>query len=39
VQTLRYVGETSDKKPKRLIGTRTVGDSLVFLTYQPTRDS
>jgi hypothetical protein len=39
VQTLRYVGETSDKKPMRLIGTRTVGDSLAFLTYQPIRDS
>ncbi|KIZ16392.1 dihydrofolate reductase family protein [Streptomyces natalensis] len=30
--------ELSDKKPMRLINTRTVGDSLAFLTYQPVRD-
>jgi dihydrofolate reductase len=32
-------GETSDKKPMRRTGTRTVGDSLALLTYQPVRDS
>jgi dihydrofolate reductase len=34
----RLFGETSDKKPMRLIETRTVGDGLAFLTYQPIRD-
>jgi dihydrofolate reductase len=28
-------GETSDKKPMRLIKTRSVGDGLALLTYQP----
>jgi len=35
----RLFGATSDKKPLRLIGTRTVGDSLAFVTYQPARDA
>ena len=35
----RLFGETSDSKPMRLVHTRTVGDGLVFLTYQPARDS
>jgi dihydrofolate reductase len=35
----RLFGETSDTKPMRLVGTRTVGDSLVLLTYQPVRDA
>jgi hypothetical protein len=35
----RLFGQTSDKKPLRLIGTRTVGDGLAHLTYQPTRDA
>jgi dihydrofolate reductase len=35
----RLFGETSDKKPTRLLGTRTVGDGLVLLTYQPVRDA
>jgi dihydrofolate reductase len=34
---LRLFGETSDKKPMRLVGSRTVGDGLVFLTYEITR--
>jgi dihydrofolate reductase len=34
----RLFGETSDKKPMRLVDTRTVGDSLAVLTYQPLRD-
>jgi dihydrofolate reductase len=35
----RLFGETSGKKPMRLVGTRTVGDGLAFLTYQPVRDA
>ena len=31
----RLFGQTSDKKPLRLMQVRTVGDSLAFLTYQP----
>jgi dihydrofolate reductase len=34
----RVFGETSSMKPMRLIDTRTVGDSLVFLSYQPVRN-
>ena len=30
----RLFGETSDKKPMRLLKTRTVGDSLAYLTYE-----
>ena len=35
----RLFGETSDKKPMRLVDTRTVGDGLAFLTYQLVRDA
>jgi len=35
----RLFGETSGLKPLRLVGTRTVGDGLVLLTYQPVRDA
>ena len=35
----RLFGETSDKKPLRLVDTRTVGDGLAFLTYEPVRDA
>jgi dihydrofolate reductase len=35
----RLFGETSRKKPMRLVNTRTVGDSLAFLIYQPVRDA
>jgi dihydrofolate reductase len=35
----RFFGETSDKKPMRLVHARTVGDGLAFLTYQPVRDA
>jgi dihydrofolate reductase len=35
----RLFGETSDKKPMRLVDIRTVGDGLAFLTYQPVRDA
>jgi len=31
----RLFGETSGMKPMRLVDTRTVGDGLAFLTYQP----
>ena len=30
----RLFGETSDKKPMRLVDTKTIGDGLVYLTYQ-----
>jgi dihydrofolate reductase len=30
----RLFGETSDKKAMRLVGTRTIGDGLVLLTYE-----
>jgi dihydrofolate reductase len=35
----RLFRETSDKKPLRLVDTRTIGDSLALLTYQPVRDA
>lgn len=35
----RLFGETSDKKPMRLVGTQTIGDGLAFLTYQPVRNA
>jgi dihydrofolate reductase len=35
----RLFGETSDKKPIRLVGSRTVGDGLAFLTYEIIRDA
>lgn len=35
----RLFGGTSDKKPMRLLDTRTVGDGLVLLTYQPVRNA
>jgi dihydrofolate reductase len=35
----RLFGDTSDKKPLRLIAARTVGDSLAFLTYERVRDA
>jgi len=35
----RLFGETSDKKPMRLINTRTVGDSLAYLTCKFVRDA
>jgi dihydrofolate reductase len=34
----RLFGETSDKKPLRLLDTRTV-DDLAYLTFQPVRDA
>ena len=35
----RLFGETSDKKPIRLVDSRNVGDGLVFLTYEIVRDA
>ena len=33
----RLFGETSDKKPLRLVDTRTLGEGLAFLTYEVVR--
>jgi dihydrofolate reductase len=33
----RLFGETSNKKPMRLVDTQTVGDGIAILTYEPTR--
>ena len=35
----RLFGETSDMKPMRLVGARTVGDGLAFLTYERAEDA
>ena len=35
----RLFGETSDKKPMRLINARILGDDIVFLTYEAVRDA
>jgi dihydrofolate reductase len=35
----RLFGETSDKKPMRLVNIKTIGQGLAFLTYQPVRDA
>ena len=35
----RLFGETSDKKPLRLVDTKTVGAGLAFLTYEFVRDA
>ena len=35
----RLFGQTSDKKPMRLVDARTIGDGLAFLTYQFVRDA
>ena len=35
----RLFGQTSDKKPMRLINARTLGDGLAFLTYEMVRDA
>jgi hypothetical protein len=34
----RLFCETSDKNPMRLIGTRTLGDGLAYLSYERGRD-
>ncbi len=35
----RLFGETSDKKPMQLVDTKTVGDGVAILTYEPVRDA
>jgi dihydrofolate reductase len=35
----RLFGETSDKKSLRLLDTRTIGDSLAYLTYELVREA
>jgi dihydrofolate reductase len=35
----RLFGETSDKKPMRLVDSKTIGDGLVFLTYELAREA
>jgi dihydrofolate reductase len=35
----RLFGETSDKKPVRLVDTRSVGDGIAILIYEPVRDA
>jgi dihydrofolate reductase len=35
----RLFGETSDKKPMRLVDTKTIGHGLVFLTYELVREA
>ena len=35
----RLFGETTEKKPMRLVDTKTIGDGLAFLTYQPVPDA
>ena len=35
----RLFGETSDKKPMRLVDAKTIGDGLAFLTYKFVRDA
>jgi dihydrofolate reductase len=34
----RLLGDTSDKKPLRLVDSRMVGDGVAILVYQPARD-
>ena len=35
----RLFGETSDKKPMRLVKTQTIGDGLLFVTYELVRNA
>jgi dihydrofolate reductase len=35
----RLFGETSEKRPMRLLDTRTVGDGIAYLTYELVRDA
>ena len=35
----RLFGETSDKKPMRLVDTQTLDDGIAFITYEPVRDA
>ena len=35
----RLFGETSDKKPLRLVDSKTVGDGVAILIYQPREEA
>ena len=35
----RLFGQTSDKKPMRLVDTQTSSDGIAYLTYEPVRDA
>ena len=35
----RLFGETSDKKPVRLVNAETLGEGIAYLTYQVARDA
>jgi dihydrofolate reductase len=35
----RLFGETSDKKPMRLVHSQTIDNGVAFLTYEPVRDA
>jgi dihydrofolate reductase len=35
----RLFGETSDKKPMRLVDTQTIDGDIAYLTYEPVRDA
>ena len=35
----RLFGETSDKRPLRLVDSKQVGEGVVILIYEPVRDS
>jgi dihydrofolate reductase len=35
----RLFGETSDKKPMRLVDNQTLGDAVAFLIYEPVPDA
>jgi dihydrofolate reductase len=36
---VRLFGETSNKKPMRLVNTQTVDDDLAYLIYQPVQNA
>jgi hypothetical protein len=35
----RLFGETSDKKPMRLVDTKTIDGDVAYLSYKPVRDA
>ena len=35
----RLFGDAGDKTPMRLVGTRTVGDGLAYMTYEVVRET
>jgi dihydrofolate reductase len=35
----RLFGETSDKKPMRLVDTKTIDGDVAYLSYEPVRDA